>query len=96
MPDYAAPLEKLIQEFKKMPGIGAKSAQRLAFDMLRRGPEAARQFADALTEVTERMGCCSTCNNITDVDPCLYCADLSRDSNLLSPAQFAVPRGPDR
>ncbi len=83
MPDYAAPLEKLIQEFKKLPGIGAKSAQRLAFDMLRRGPEAARQLADALVEVTERMGCCSTCNNITDADPCLYCADPARDARLL-------------
>src|SRR5258708_19045952 len=83
MPDYAAPLEKLIQEFKKLPGIGAKSAQRLAFDVLRRGPREARQFVDAILEVTERMGCCSTCNNITDFDPCLYCADPNRDTHLL-------------
>ena len=83
MPDYAAPLEKLILEFKKLPGIGAKSAQRLAFDLLRRGPADARQFVDAILEVTERMGCCSVCNNITDVDPCLYCSDHGRDRHLL-------------
>ena len=83
MPDYAAPLEKLIQEFKKLPGIGTKSAQRLAFDVLRRGPEEAHKFVDAILEVTERMGCCSVCNNITDVDPCLYCSDMGRDAHLL-------------
>lgn len=83
MPDYAAPLEKLILEFKKLPGIGAKSAQRLAFDVMRRGPEEARQFVNAILEVTEHMGCCSVCNNITDVDPCLYCADATRDHRLL-------------
>jgi recombination protein RecR len=83
MPDYAAPLEKLILEFKKLPGIGAKSAQRLAFDVLRRGPAEARQFVDAILEVTEQMGCCSVCNNITDVDPCLYCANPGRDRHLL-------------
>jgi recombination protein RecR len=83
MPDYAAPLEKLILEFKKLPGIGAKSAQRLAFDVLRRGPAEARQFVDAILEVTEQMGCCSVCNNITDVDPCLYCANPGRDHHLL-------------
>src|SRR5450631_3784463 len=83
MPDYAAPLEKLIQEFKKLPGIGAKSAQRLAFDMMRRGPAEARQFVDAILEVTEHMGCCSVCNNITDVDPCGYCSNPGRDRHLL-------------
>lgn len=83
MPDFAAPLERLIQEFKKLPGIGAKSAQRLAFDLMRRGSADARQLIDAIIEVTERMGCCSVCNNITDVDPCLYCSDVSRDPHLL-------------
>jgi recombination protein RecR len=83
MPDYAAPLEKLIQEFKKLPGIGAKSAQRLAFDIMRRGPVEARQFVDAIIEVTEHMDCCSVCNNITDVDPCGYCSDHGRDRHLL-------------
>jgi recombination protein RecR len=83
MPDYAAPLEKLIQEFKKLPGIGAKSAQRLAFDMMRRGPAEARQFVDAILDVTEHMGCCSVCNNITDVDPCGYCSNPGRDRHLL-------------
>jgi recombination protein RecR len=83
MPDYAAPLEKLILQFKKLPGIGAKSAQRLAFDVLRRGPAEARELVDAILEVSERMGCCSVCNNITDVDPCRYCSDVSRDARLL-------------
>jgi recombination protein RecR len=83
MPDYAAPLEQLIQQFKKLPGIGAKSAQRLAFDVLRRGSEDARQLAQAILDVTEKMGCCSVCNNITDTDPCHFCADSGRDARLL-------------
>ncbi len=83
MPDYAAPLERLILQFKKLPGIGAKSAQRLAFDVLRRGPGEARELVDAIIEVTEHMGCCSVCNNITDVDPCQFCSDPSRDPHVL-------------
>src|SRR5258708_3570431 len=83
MPDFAAPLGRLIQEFKKLPGIGAKSAQRLAFDVLRRGPADARLFVDAVLEVTERMGCCSVCNNLTDVDPCLFCSDPNRDPHIV-------------
>jgi recombination protein RecR len=83
MPDYAGPLEQLIQEFKRLPGIGAKSAQRLAFDLLRRGPEDARRLSQAILDVTEKLGCCSVCNNITDQDPCHFCADHSRDPHLV-------------
>lgn len=83
MPDYAEPLERLIQQLKKLPGIGAKSAQRLAFDILRRGRQDAGQLAQAVLDVTEKMGFCSVCNNITDRDPCHFCSDSSRDPKLL-------------
>src|SRR5258708_4053445 len=83
MPDYAEPLERLIQQFKKLPGIGPKSAQRLAFDILRRGRQDAGQLAQALLDVTEKMGCCSVCNNITELDPCHFCTDTGRDPALL-------------
>jgi recombination protein RecR len=83
MPDYAGPLEQLILEFKKLPGIGAKSAQRIAFDLLRRGPDEGRQLAQAILDVGEKLGCCSVCNNITDADPCHFCADPSRDAHLV-------------
>jgi recombination protein RecR len=83
VPDFAAPLEALIQQFKKLPGIGAKSAQRMAFDILRRGREDAGLLAQALLDVTEKLGCCSVCNNFTDTDPCLFCSDAGRDSHLL-------------
>lgn len=83
MPDYAGPLEQLIGEFKKLPGIGAKSAQRLAFDLLRRGPDEARRLVQAIVDVTEKLGCCSTCNNITDTDPCHFCADSTRDAHTI-------------
>jgi len=83
MPDYAEPLERLIQQLKKLPGIGPKSAQRMAFDLLRRGKEDAQQLAQAVLDVTEKMGCCSVCNNLTDRDPCHFCSDPSRDAKLL-------------
>lgn len=83
MPDYPETLERLIRQFKKLPGIGAKSAQRLAFDILRRGPQEAGQLAQAILDVAEKMGFCSVCNNITDRDPCHFCADPKRDPKLL-------------
>lgn len=83
MPDYAEPLERLIQQLKKLPGIGPKSAHRLAFDILRRGRQDTQQLVQALLDVTEKMGFCSVCNNITDRDPCHFCSDTSRDPKLL-------------
>ena len=76
---FAAPLERLIEAFRKLPGIGAKSAQRLAFHVLRGSREDAQALASALVEVKETIRLCSVCFNITDVDPCLVCSDDDRD-----------------
>src|SRR2546427_3416946 len=83
MRDYAAPLESLIEELKKLPGIGTKSAQRLAFHIIRTSPKDAERLAQAILQLKESIRYCSICNNITDVDPCRYCTDPSRDHSLL-------------
>jgi recombination protein RecR len=75
----AAPLERLIEAFRKLPGIGAKSAQRLSFHVLRGSREDAQALAAALLEVKDALRLCSVCFNITDTDPCLVCADPDRD-----------------
>src|SRR5579862_6624803 len=75
MPDFAAPVERLIDELKHLPGIGQKTAQRLAFHLLRATPEDAIALADAIRDAKEKIRSCSTCHNITDSDPCLYCVD---------------------
>jgi recombination protein RecR len=76
---FAAPLERLIERLRKLPGVGQKSAQRLAFHILRGDAEEARALAQAIAEVKEKIRLCSVCFNITDTDPCLICADASRD-----------------
>jgi len=83
MRDYAAPLEALIEEFKKLPGIGTKSAQRLAFHVIRTSLKDAEGLAQAILHLKQSIHYCSVCNNITDVDPCRYCTDPSRDRGLL-------------
>jgi len=83
MLDYSEPVAKLIDEFKRLPGIGQKSAQRLAFYILRRPLAEVEHFADALREVKEKIVFCSVCNNLTDVDPCLYCANPKRDRSAI-------------
>ena len=83
MLDYSEPVAKLIDEFKRLPGVGQKSAQRLAFYILRRPMPEVEQFANALREVKEKIVFCSVCNNLTDVDPCLYCANPKRDRSML-------------
>jgi recombination protein RecR len=80
---FAAPLERLIEQLRKLPGIGAKSAQRLAFHILRTSSEEARALAAAIAEVKEQIRLCATCFNLTDVDPCRICADASRDRSSL-------------
>ncbi len=77
------PLERLTGELRKLPGIGAKSAQRLAFHLLKQSREAADQLCDAIRDVKERIVHCSVCSNITDRDPCFYCTDAGRDRRLL-------------
>ncbi|HQX56140.1 MAG TPA: recombination mediator RecR [Pyrinomonadaceae bacterium] len=83
MLDYSEPVAKLIDEFKRLPGVGQKSAQRLAFYILRRPMPEVEQFANALREVKEKIVFCSVCNNLTDVDPCLYCANPKRDRSII-------------
>jgi len=80
---FAAPLERLIELLRRLPGIGAKSAQRLAFHVLKMSPEEARALAAAVVDVKETIRLCGTCFNITDTDPCLICADTARDRSGL-------------
>jgi recombination protein RecR len=83
MLDYAEPVTKLIDELKRLPSIGHKSAQRLAFHILRADRKDTDRLIDAINEVKEKIILCSTCNNITDVDPCRYCASPSRDRRII-------------
>jgi recombination protein RecR len=76
-------LQELVEQFKKLPGIGAKSAQRLAFHVLRTPREDAERLCEAIRDVKDRVTYCSTCNNITDVDPCTVCGDPGRDHRLI-------------
>ena len=80
---FAAPLERLIERLRRLPGLGPKSAQRVAFHLLRGSLEDARALAQAIVEVKERIRLCTTCFNITDVDPCVVCADLGRDRTAI-------------
>ncbi len=83
MKDFAEPMERLIQEFKRLPGIGQKSAQRIAFHVHRASREDALRLAESIREVKEKIKFCSICNNITDVDPCRYCTTPGRDPALI-------------
>ena len=83
MLDYAEPVTKLIDEFKRLPGVGHKTAQRLAFHILRVPETDVERFIEALREVKRRIIFCSVCNNLTDVDPCRFCASASRDRSLI-------------
>jgi recombination protein RecR len=83
MPDIAPPLTRLIDELKRLPGIGAKSAQRIAFHVLRTPRENAQALADAVLGVKDRLHFCSICNNVTDSDPCQFCAGASRNRTVI-------------
>jgi recombination protein RecR len=76
---FAAPLERLIERLRRLPGVGQKSAQRLAFHILRSADADARALAAAIVDVKEQIRLCAICFNITDTDPCLVCADAARD-----------------
>jgi len=79
MPDFAAPLQRLIEEFRRLPGIGQKSAQRIAFYVLRNSRDDAARLAQAMLDVKDNLGICAECNNISDGDLCSYCRDPHRD-----------------
>ena len=77
------PLVRLVEELQRLPGIGPKSALRLAFHILKTPREHAERLADAVREVKDRVTYCSVCNNITDADPCSYCRSDGRDHHLI-------------
>jgi len=83
MPDFAAPLQRLIDEFRRLPGIGQKSAQRLAFHVLRTSRDDAQRLAAALLDVKDNLGICAECNNISDAELCPYCRDPHRDRSQI-------------
>jgi recombination protein RecR len=76
-------MSRLIDELRKLPGIGTKSAQRLAFHVLRSSDADARALAEAILVLRQKLRLCSICNNITDVDPCVYCSSAVRDQHLV-------------
>ena len=83
MSKFAEPMTRLIDELKKLPGIGSKSAQRLAFHILRSSDDDAEALAAAVRDVKASLRLCSICNNITDVDPCIYCSSPTRNQRLV-------------
>jgi len=83
MTRFAEPMTRLIDQLRKLPGIGTKSAQRLAFHVLRSSDADAAALAQAILELRARLRLCSICNNITDVDPCGYCTSAVRDQHIV-------------
>lgn len=77
------PLTRLVEQLQKLPGIGAKSAQRLAFYVLKNPREDAERLIEAIRDVKDRVTYCSNCNNITDADPCAFCTSSSRDQRVI-------------
>jgi recombination protein RecR len=90
MPDFARPIARLIDELKRLPGVGPKTAQRLAFHILRGNRDDALALADAIREAKESIRECSVCNNITDVDPCLYCSSATRNRKTICVVEEAA------
>ena len=93
----ADPISRLIRELAKLPGIGEKTASRLAFHILRAPGEYARELAQALVEVKDKIRLCSTCMNLTEQDPCALCSDVRRDPSLVAvvatpPDLYAIER----
>jgi len=80
---YAEPMARLIEELKKLPGVGTKSAQRFAFHILRSSDEDAAALAEAVQGLKASLRLCSMCNNITDIDPCAYCSSPVRNQRLV-------------
>ncbi len=83
MPDFAEPLSRLIEELRRLPGIGQKSAQRMAFSVLRSKREDAERLAKALMDVKDKLGICEICNNISDSEQCNICRNPNRDRSII-------------
>lgn len=90
MPDFAPSVNRLIDELKRLPGIGQKTAQRLAFHLLRVDRDQAFALSDAIREAKERVRECSVCNNITDTDPCHFCTSSTRNGSLICVVEEAT------
>jgi recombination protein RecR len=90
MPDFAPSVNRLIEELKRLPGIGQKTAQRLAFHLLRGDHETAFALSDAIRDAKEKIRECSICNNITDVDPCLFCTGATRNRSIICVVEEAT------
>ena len=86
---YAKPLSKLITELSRLPGIGGKTAQRLAFHILSMDEKEARSLAEAIVDAKTNMKYCSVCGNLTDVDPCSLCSDSHRDDSVICVVESA-------
>lgn len=80
---YAAPVARLIEEFEKLPGIGHKTAQRLAFHVMGMSAERVDGLANAIRDAKQKIKYCSVCSNLTDVDPCGICGNQSRDPSVI-------------
>ena len=83
MSRFAEPMARLIEELKKLPGVGGKTAQRYAFHLLRATDEDAEQLANSIRQLKASLHLCSVCNNITDVEPCVYCTNPTRNQRLV-------------
>ena len=83
MSRFAEPMARLIEELKKLPGVGTKSAQRFAFHILRSTDEDAEALSAAIQQLKQSLRLCSICNNITDIDPCVYCSSATRNQRLV-------------
>jgi recombination protein RecR len=83
MPDFAEPIARLIDELKRLPGVGQRTAQRMAFHLLRVPPEQAMALSDAIRQAKLAIHECGICNNITDTDPCLYCSGATRNRKII-------------
>src|ERR1700721_938133 len=90
MPHFSPPINRLIEELKHLPGIGQKTAQRLAFHLLRGDRETAFALSDAIRDAKEKIRECSVCNNITDTDPCLFCTGASRNRAIICVVEEAT------
>ena len=86
---YAVPIAKLVEEFQKLPGIGHKSAQRLAFHIINMPNEKVQGLANTILEAKQKTKYCSVCSNLTDVDPCTLCSSTSRDKSSICVVQDA-------
>ncbi len=83
MNDQPDAVARLVAEFRKLPGIGAKTAQRLAFHLLQGSPDDARLLAQSLTDIVDKVNLCSVCCNITEADPCAICTGTTRDRSVV-------------